>query len=320
MDGGGHKRKFPYHSEVAGFEVKQRRPGCNPGTEYNDPLVFQQPSYDYDTPVTSTDFTRWTPDEIKAFLDRRGGDYDDCPTFEQLVERAVEVEINTGPAVRPGQEEGQGGGPATAAAGAAAGGPGAAGDELEEWERPDFAQQLEQQAAAAAGATRPVAPPPVPVTAVPHYLQQSGYAGSRFGPPRGSSTAGGTYGTSTSYASTAADGDAGVRSSPSSSSTYGMSSYRNMPPPPSLNAVPPPRSYGGSGPGRGGFGGGGGGGMYGGGAAVPPPAPQQQQAGMSASAAAAAIAAAQAIAARLAAQAPGPGQPGQYPPPPPPPM
>ncbi len=36
-------------------------------------------------PAPSTDFTKWTPDEIKAFLDRRGGDFDDCQTFEQLV-------------------------------------------------------------------------------------------------------------------------------------------------------------------------------------------------------------------------------------------
>ncbi len=49
MDGYGQKRKFPYHSEVQGFQVKQSRPEQNPGTEYQDPRVFQQPSYDFDT-------------------------------------------------------------------------------------------------------------------------------------------------------------------------------------------------------------------------------------------------------------------------------
>lgn len=40
---------------------------------------------------SSTDFTTWTPDEIKAFLDRRGGDIDDCYTFEQLVGSGILV-------------------------------------------------------------------------------------------------------------------------------------------------------------------------------------------------------------------------------------
>ncbi|GIL70856.1 hypothetical protein Vretimale_3928 [Volvox reticuliferus] len=161
---------------------------------------------------------------------------------------------------------------------------------------------------------KPAAPPPVPVTAVPHYLQQQhgGGPSSRFGPPRSSG-----YGMPTSYG--AGENDGGRQPSSSlPSPTYGMSSYRNMPPPPSLNNVPPPRSYGGSGPGRGGYGA-----PYGGGAAIPPPGQQQQQqqGGMSSSAAAAAIAAAQAIAARLAAQAPSGDAAGQsvtqYPPPPP---
>jgi len=32
-----------------------------------------------------TAFHAWSEQEIKAFLDQRGGDYDDCPTFEALV-------------------------------------------------------------------------------------------------------------------------------------------------------------------------------------------------------------------------------------------
>ena len=47
MDGHGQKRKFPYHSDVPSFEVKQSRPESHPGREQNDPRVFQQPSYNY---------------------------------------------------------------------------------------------------------------------------------------------------------------------------------------------------------------------------------------------------------------------------------
>ncbi|KXZ52716.1 hypothetical protein GPECTOR_8g110 [Gonium pectorale] len=87
MEEAGQKRKFPYYTEVPGFEVKQSRPEHHPGQERNDPRVFQQPAYSFDEPTSSTDFTKWTPDEIKSFLDRRGGDYDDCNTFEQLVRK-----------------------------------------------------------------------------------------------------------------------------------------------------------------------------------------------------------------------------------------
>ncbi len=34
---------------------------------------------------TGTDFSSWSVDQIKEFLDQRGGDYDDCKTLEQLV-------------------------------------------------------------------------------------------------------------------------------------------------------------------------------------------------------------------------------------------
>lgn len=42
------KRKFPYHSEVAGFKVHRPELGCNPGRESNDPRVFQELAYGCD--------------------------------------------------------------------------------------------------------------------------------------------------------------------------------------------------------------------------------------------------------------------------------
>lgn len=32
-----------------------------------------------------TDFSTWSEADIKVFLDERGGDFDDCTTFQQLV-------------------------------------------------------------------------------------------------------------------------------------------------------------------------------------------------------------------------------------------
>ncbi len=57
------------------------------------------------------------------------------------VERAVEVEINTGPAVRPGAEGDQGQGQGNAGAGAV--------DDLEEWERGEFGGEAATAAPAA---------------------------------------------------------------------------------------------------------------------------------------------------------------------------
>jgi hypothetical protein len=35
--------------------------------------------------LQGTDFSTWSEADIKAFLDQRGGDFDDCTTFQQLV-------------------------------------------------------------------------------------------------------------------------------------------------------------------------------------------------------------------------------------------
>eukprot|EP00879_Flechtneria_rotunda_P027393 GHRR01029341.1.p1 GENE.GHRR01029341.1~~GHRR01029341.1.p1 ORF type:complete len:351 (+),score=108.74 GHRR01029341.1:127-1179(+) len=82
--------KRPYYGDV------------NPGTEYVEPKLYQQPHFVYDGQQhKNTNFNIWTERKIKAFLDERGGDFDDCTSFEQLVDRAIETEINTGPASRP---------------------------------------------------------------------------------------------------------------------------------------------------------------------------------------------------------------------------
>lgn len=54
-----------------------------------------------DTISNGTNFSDWSEEEIRLFLDRRGEDADDCPDFEALVKRAQMCEAITGPAVRP---------------------------------------------------------------------------------------------------------------------------------------------------------------------------------------------------------------------------
>ncbi|KAJ9529770.1 hypothetical protein QJQ45_014548, partial [Haematococcus lacustris] len=47
---------------------------------------------------------KWPPGQtlhLQEFLDQRGGDYDDCHSYDSLIERAIELEINTGPAKPP---------------------------------------------------------------------------------------------------------------------------------------------------------------------------------------------------------------------------
>ncbi|KAG7667857.1 hypothetical protein Ndes2526B_g01740 [Nannochloris sp. 'desiccata'] len=48
----------------------------------------------------TTDLTAWSEEEIRSFLDQRGEDFDDCHSFDALVQRAKECETNTGPATR----------------------------------------------------------------------------------------------------------------------------------------------------------------------------------------------------------------------------
>ncbi|MEW5300537.1 MAG: hypothetical protein WDW36_003465 [Sanguina aurantia] len=108
-----NKRKFPYHSQVNSITLPSNQLSQNPGRDVSQqPKVFQQPNFNYEQEYgmaqeQSTDFKQWSPDAIKAFLDQRGGDFDDCRSFEQLVERAEEVEANTGPAPPQQQQQQQ---------------------------------------------------------------------------------------------------------------------------------------------------------------------------------------------------------------------
>ncbi|GAX78091.1 hypothetical protein CEUSTIGMA_g5533.t1 [Chlamydomonas eustigma] len=100
-----NKRSFPYYSEVPSFELKRntfREGSLHPGRENSGPRVFQQPAGNDENESLqqakgNTDFSQWSDQQIKDFLDLRGGDYDDCLSHAQLVERALEVEANTGP-------------------------------------------------------------------------------------------------------------------------------------------------------------------------------------------------------------------------------
>ena len=56
-------------------------------------------------PSSSTNFNSWTAEEIKAFLDRRGGDYDDCQTFQQLVRTAGSIPLQTAVSACPTVED-----------------------------------------------------------------------------------------------------------------------------------------------------------------------------------------------------------------------
>ncbi|KAK9845852.1 hypothetical protein WJX81_004205 [Elliptochloris bilobata] len=97
------KRHFPYYSAVPEIELK--RPALAsvaPGRERAQPRVFQEgPGFGFvREEVRVTDFTEWTEQEIKAFLDGRGEDHDDCRSFSELVLRAQECEYSTGPATK----------------------------------------------------------------------------------------------------------------------------------------------------------------------------------------------------------------------------
>lgn len=50
MEPHGEKRKFPYHSQVQGFQLKRQGPdvGADVGRERHDPKVYQQPSLAYE--------------------------------------------------------------------------------------------------------------------------------------------------------------------------------------------------------------------------------------------------------------------------------
>ncbi|KIY98915.1 hypothetical protein MNEG_9049 [Monoraphidium neglectum] len=89
----------------------------NPGREYKEPRIYQEPRHEEPSSAG------------EAFLDARGGDHDDCATLQQLVDRAIETEANTGPA-QPAETYGPGGSCSGGGGGgsAAAAGPSAARD------------------------------------------------------------------------------------------------------------------------------------------------------------------------------------------------
>lgn len=120
------KRAFPYYSEVQGFELQRRRLEEDPSREKDAPKIWQAREHstldDYDAvtgdayaaaaAAVGTDFRQWSEAEVRAFLDQRGEDYDDCPDFDALCKRAAECEANTGPAQRPTVAAAEGRGPA----------------------------------------------------------------------------------------------------------------------------------------------------------------------------------------------------------------
>lgn len=55
----------------------------------------------------ATDFTAWSEQEIVAFLERRGEDYDDCLDVYALIARAQLCEQNTGPATKQAADTAQ---------------------------------------------------------------------------------------------------------------------------------------------------------------------------------------------------------------------
>ncbi|KAI3438924.1 hypothetical protein D9Q98_001338 [Chlorella vulgaris] len=109
------KRSFPYFSKVEGFELQRRKLEEDPSRDKEAPNVWQareQTVYDeYDTvtgdvfaaaaAAMATDFSQWSEAEVRAFLEQRGEDYDDCQDLAALIKRACECEVNTGPAQKP---------------------------------------------------------------------------------------------------------------------------------------------------------------------------------------------------------------------------
>ena len=103
--------------QFEGFPLQSSRLPDDPSKEYEEPKPIQAliPStaslFDEFDQVddgsggglpSKTNFRAWSEAELKAFLDKRGEDYDDCHNFAAFVQRAQECERNTGtPAVRP---------------------------------------------------------------------------------------------------------------------------------------------------------------------------------------------------------------------------
>eukprot|EP00201_Polytomella_parva_P001344 CAMPEP_0175084108 /NCGR_PEP_ID=MMETSP0052_2-20121109/27838_1 /TAXON_ID=51329 ORGANISM="Polytomella parva, Strain SAG 63-3" /NCGR_SAMPLE_ID=MMETSP0052_2 /ASSEMBLY_ACC=CAM_ASM_000194 /LENGTH=700 /DNA_ID=CAMNT_0016355799 /DNA_START=92 /DNA_END=2193 /DNA_ORIENTATION=+ len=92
------KRKNPFPSSIAFSLQKRQNLSVDAGREWKDVTPINSLDPIIDDPLSKqnegTDFNKWSSNEIKEFLDVRGGDYDDCLTFSDLVEKAIEVEIN----------------------------------------------------------------------------------------------------------------------------------------------------------------------------------------------------------------------------------
>ncbi len=102
--------------QFEGFTLPGSRLADDPSRSYEEPKAVQALApkddsefLDYDLIAggggsnsgnSATDFTVWSEEEIKIFLDQRGEDFDDCHAFDSLVQRAKECEVNTGPAIR----------------------------------------------------------------------------------------------------------------------------------------------------------------------------------------------------------------------------
>jgi ATP-dependent RNA helicase DDX42 len=101
--------------QFEGFALQGSRLADDPSKSYEEPKAVQAIApkddselQDYDDLIAgdggggkvATDFTAWSEEEIRSFLDQRGEDFDDCHTFDALVQRAKECETNTGPATR----------------------------------------------------------------------------------------------------------------------------------------------------------------------------------------------------------------------------
>jgi len=103
------KRKNPFPSSIAFSLQKRQNLSVDAGREWKDVTPINSLDPIIDDPLSKqnegTDFNKWSSNEIKEFLDVRGGDYDDCLTFSDLVEKAIEVEINTGTAYKPGSKK-----------------------------------------------------------------------------------------------------------------------------------------------------------------------------------------------------------------------
>jgi ATP-dependent RNA helicase DDX42 len=97
--------------QFEGFALQGSRLADDPSRTYEEPKAVQAlaPKDDSDFQEydliagggdggsgSTTDFSTWSEEELRIFLDQRGEDFDDCLAFDALVQRAKECEANTG--------------------------------------------------------------------------------------------------------------------------------------------------------------------------------------------------------------------------------